>query len=193
MPNTAILSLSMSRESTLATAETSSPPPVVEQGGASEPSVRERARHEARRIRHGLRRPHNWFQLVRFSVVGASGYVINLAVYTTLVVGLDVQYVVAAVLAFCVAVTNNFLLNRSWTFKATGGRVKFQAPRFLTVSLLALGFNLLVLELLVGVAGVHKVAGQAAAILAATPVNFIGNKLWSFRLGHRTARPPASA
>ena len=78
-----------------------------------------------------------------------------------------------------------------WTFKATDGRVTFQAPRFLIVSLIALGFNLLVLELLVGVAGVHKVAGQAAAILAATPVNFIGNKLWSFRLGHGRAEPRA--
>ena len=92
-------------------------------------------------------------------------------------------------LAFCVAVTNNFLLNRHWTFRATDGRAAFQAPRFLTVSLIALGFNLLVLELLVGVAGIHKIPAQAAAILAATPLNFVGNKLWSFRtLTHRSGR-----
>jgi dolichol-phosphate mannosyltransferase len=180
----AILSLSMSRPSTLTPPPEATVPPLAEQR-RPEPGMRERARHEARRVRHGLRRPHNWFQLVRFSLVGASGYVINLAVYSTLVYAFDVQYVVAALIAFCVAVTNNFLINRSWTFKATDGRVTFQAPRFVTVSLIALGFNLLVLELLVGAVGVHKVAGQAAAILAATPVNFIGNKLWSFRLGHR--------
>jgi putative flippase GtrA len=148
--------------------------------------MRERARREARRVRLGMRRPHNWFQLVRFSLVGASGYAVNLAVYSTLVVGFDVQYVIAAMIAFCVAVTNNFLLNRHWTFRATGGRVTFQAPRFLIVSLCALGLNLIVLELLVGALDVHKVAGQAVAILAATPVNFVGNKLWSFRLGHPT-------
>jgi dolichol-phosphate mannosyltransferase len=184
----AILSLSMSRQSTLVPPEAAAPSPLAE---SSTPALgmRERARNEARRVRHGLRRPHNWFQLVRFSLVGASGYVINLAVYSTLVYAFDVQYVIAAVLAFCVAVTNNFLINRSWTFKATDGRVTFQAPRFLIVSLLALGFNLLVLELLVGAFGVHKVVGQAAAILAATPVNFIGNKLWSFRLGHKPAGP----
>jgi dolichol-phosphate mannosyltransferase len=51
----------------------------------------------------------------------------------------------------------------------------------LTVSLVALAFNLLVLELLVGVAGVPEIPGQAAAVLAATPLNFVGNKLWSFR------------
>jgi putative flippase GtrA len=29
--------------------------------------------------------------------------------------------------------------------------------------------------------GVGKVVGQAIAIVAVTPLNFIGNKLWSFR------------
>jgi putative flippase GtrA len=153
------------------------------------PGVRARAGHEARRVKHGLRRPANWFQLVRFSVVGASGYVINLAVYSTLVEVADVHYQPAAVLAFCVAVTNNFLLNRHWTFRATDGRAAFQAPRFLIVSLIALGFNLLVLELLVGLIGVHEILGQATAILAATPLNFVGNKLWSFsRLTHRSGK-----
>jgi len=177
----------MPRESTLEAPEAAAPAPPLADRAAPDATVRERARQEARRVRLGLRRPHNWFQLVRFSVVGASGYVLNLAVYSTLVVAFDVQYVAAALLAFCVAVTNNFLLNRIWTFRATDGSVTFQAPRFLAVSLAALGFNLLVLELLVGGLGAHKIAGQAVAILAATPVNFIGNKLWSFRLGHGSA------
>jgi dolichol-phosphate mannosyltransferase len=143
--------------------------------------MRARAGAEARRVRHGLRRPANWFQLVRFSIVGGSGYVINLAVYSLLVAVADFHYIPAAILAFCVAVTNNFLLNRHWTFRATDGSAAFQAPRFLMVSLVALAFNLLVLELLVGVVGVSKIPGQAAAVLASTPLNFVGNKLWSFR------------
>lgn len=127
----------------------------------------------------GLRKPANWVQLVKFSAVGASGYVVNLAVYTVLVRGLGVHYILAAVLAFCVAVMNNFLWNRHWTFAATEGHMGFQAARFFTVSVVALGFNLIVLELLVR-ADVEKVLAQALAILAATPLNFIGNKLWSF-------------
>jgi dolichol-phosphate mannosyltransferase len=140
-----------------------------------------------------MRKPHNWFQLVRFSLVGATGYVINLAVYSTFVVVFDVQYVLAALIAFCVAVTNNFLLNRVWTFRARDGRMTFQAPRFLVVSLLALVANLVVLEFLVGVAGVHKILGQAAAILAATPLNFVGNKLWSFSVHPHRSRPAPPA
>jgi putative flippase GtrA len=141
---------------------------------------RGRATDHALRVGRGLRKPANWVQLVKFSAVGASGYVVNLAVYTTLVHAAGVHYILAAVLAFCVAVTNNFLWNRHWTFAARDGHMGFQAARFLTVSLLALGFNLIVLEVLVSVAGVEKVLAQAIAILAATPLNFIGNKLWSF-------------
>ncbi len=138
------------------------------------------ARDHALRVGRGLRKPDNWVQLVKFSAVGASGYVVNLAVYTTLVKGLGVQYILAALLAFCAAVTNNFLWNRHWTFRATDGHMGFQAARFFTVSLLALGVNLVVLEVLVSFGDVDKVLAQAIAILVATPLNFIGNKLWSF-------------
>ena len=46
--------------------------------------------------------------------------------------------------------------------------------------MVALGLNLIVLEALVNFGDVEKVLAQAIAILAATPLNFIGNKLWSF-------------
>jgi dolichol-phosphate mannosyltransferase len=155
------------------------------------PNRRARAGQHARRVQHGLRRPHNWLQLVKFSIVGASGYVINLAVYATLLKGLGVHYRSAAVIAFCVAVTNNFLWNRHWTFKARHGHAGFQAARFLVVSLVALAFNLVVLELLVSVAGVAKIPAQAVAVLAATPFNFVGNKLWSFRHSTPASREAA--
>jgi putative flippase GtrA len=153
--------------------------------------LRHRAGREAMRVRHGMRRPANWFQLVRFSIVGGTGYVINLTVFALLVTVAGVHYIPAAVLAFCVAVTNNFLLNRHWTFRATQGAASFQAPRFILVSLVALAFNLAVLNALVAWAGTDEVAAQAAAIIAATPLNFIGNKLWSFR--RRVHRSPARA
>jgi len=162
-----------------------SPPPPTDS------TRRARAGHHARRVRLGLKRPHNWMQLVKFSVVGATGYVINLAVYSALLKGFDVNYRTAAVFAFCVAVTNNFLWNRYWTFKARHGHAGFQAARFFVVSLCALVFNLLVLELLVSVGDMPKIPAQAIAILAATPLNFVGNKLWSF--GKPAARASRTA
>lgn len=133
------------------------------------------------RAGHGLRRSANWLQLVRFALVGLSGYVVNLAVFAALVHGADVDYRLAATAAFGVAVANNFLWNRTWTFRARDGHAGFQAARFLVVSVAAFLLNLAVLHLLVERVGMAEVPAQALAITVATPLNFLGNKLWSFR------------
>ncbi len=133
------------------------------------------------RLLHGKRKPANWLQLVRFGLVGGLGFIVNLAVYTLCVHTLGIDYHFAAVIAWLVAVVNNFVLNRHWTFDARAGRVHFQAVRFVVVSLVALGFSLLVLVVLVEAAGVAKVPAQALAVATSMPLNFLGNKLWSFR------------
>jgi putative flippase GtrA len=132
------------------------------------------------RVDAALRRRANWEQLVKFCVVGATGYVVNLAVYTLLLRGAGLHYAPAAVGSFLVAVTNNYAWNRLWTFRGQRGHVVFQGLRFLVVSTMALGANLLVLYLLIE-AGLGEVLAQALAIMIVTPVNFVGNKLWSFR------------
>jgi len=133
------------------------------------------------RVRAGLRRPANWLELVRFGVVGASGYAVNLTVFALAVHAAGVGYRAAAVLAFLVAVANNFAWNRHWTFRAHDGHAGFQAARFFVVSVAAFLVSFTVLEVLVAVAGVPEVPAQAVAIVVATPFNFIGNKLWSFK------------
>lgn len=132
------------------------------------------------RVRVGLTQPANWFQLVRFGIVGASGYVVNLAVFAAAVHSAGINYRIAAVAAFVVAVANNFAWNRQWTFQARDGHAGFQAARFFTVSVAAFVVSFVVLQGLVDIAGVEKVTAQAIAIVIATPLNFIGNKLWSF-------------
>jgi putative flippase GtrA len=133
----------------------------------------------AKRIGRGTRKSDNWIQLVQFGVVGASGYLVNLAVFGLLTAALDVHHIPAAIGAFVVAVTNNFWWNRHWTFDAKHGHAGFQAARFFTVSVLALGVNLIVLELLIR-GGVPELASQAIAVAFAMPFNFVGNKLWTF-------------
>jgi putative flippase GtrA len=134
------------------------------------------------RVRAGLRKPHNWVQLIKFCAVGGSGYAVNLTVFAICTQVLDLGYLLAAAIAFVVAVTNNFWWNRHWTFRARRGSAGFQATRFFTVSVAAFLFAAAALALLVDVVGLPKVASQAISILAATPLNFIGNKMWSFSL-----------
>ena len=127
-----------------------------------------------------LRRPANWIQLAQFGVVGATGYAVNLGVYALLLKWAGLHYLLAAIGAFAVAVTNNYLLNRYWTFRGDRGHFGQQGIRFLVVALISLGANLLILHLLVQ-AGWGKIVSQAAAVVLVTPLNFVGNKLWSFR------------
>jgi putative flippase GtrA len=94
--------------------------------------------------------------------------------------GFGVHYLAAATCSFLVAVTNNYTWNRLWTFRGQRGHVAYQGLRFLVVSTLALAANLVVLHLLVRL-GLDKVLAQAIAIVLVTPLNFVGNKLWSFR------------
>jgi putative flippase GtrA len=132
------------------------------------------------RVRRGMRQRHNWWQLARFTAVGASGYAVNLATFTLCVHAFGLDYRLAAIAAFAVAVTNNFWWNRHWTFDARGGNTRRQAVRFLVVSLAAFIVNLGLLQLLVGGAELAEVLAQAIAVAAATPCNFLGNKLWTF-------------
>lgn len=132
------------------------------------------------RLARAVRRPAAWAQLLRFVAVGGTGTAVNLVVFAAASGALGWDYRVAAILGFAVAVSNNFVLNRAWTFSDATGHAGFQAARFLAVSLAGLVVNLLVLHLLVDDFGVGEMVGQVVAIAAATPMSFVGNKLWSF-------------
>jgi putative flippase GtrA len=134
-----------------------------------------------RRIVQGIRHPPNWHQLARFSIVGASSYVINLATYALFLNGVGIDYRLAALVAFVVSVSNSFWWNRHWTFRAHSQTFRTQIPRFLVIYGVALAINLGVLQLLVAGFDVPKFDAQAIAALCAMPVSFLGNKFWTFR------------
>src|ERR1700712_1609093 len=134
------------------------------------------------RLWTALRRPAQWWQLIQFGLVGSSGFVVNFAVYAVCLKGFGLHYMASACVAFTVAVANNFLLNRLWTFRKRrdSRHAAAQGARFLVVSACALVPNLLILHVLVS-AGQGKIVGQVAAVIVVTPISFIGNKLWTFR------------
>src|SRR5919197_6370663 len=112
------------------------------------------------RATNALRQRHNWEQLAKFCVVGASGDAVNLGVYALLLNWGNLHYRLAATGSFLVAVTNNYLLNRIWTFRHQRGHVAYQGLRFLVVSTVALASNLAFLAALVAL-GMPKAPAQA--------------------------------
>jgi putative flippase GtrA len=120
----------------------------------------------------------NWIQLAKFGVVGLLGYAINLVAYT-LLLGLGAHS--AAAISFILAAASNYWWNRHWTFAATKGHFGYQGMRFLAVSAVALIANQLWLVLFLDWLGWGKVISQALSLALVVPLNFLGNKLWSFR------------
>jgi putative flippase GtrA len=131
------------------------------------------------RAKSALRSRRNWVQLAKFGLVGALGYAVNLAVYT-LLLGLGAH--TAAAISFVIAAANNYWWNRHWTFVETKGHFGYQGMRFFLVSGAAFAANQVWLFLFLDVVGLGKVESQAIAILLVMPLNFLGNKLWSFRV-----------
>jgi putative flippase GtrA len=134
----------------------------------------------AYRIGAAAKRPASWMQLLRFGLVGCSGYLINLAVFSVLIDPVGLHHIAAAVGAFGVAVSSNFFWNRRWTFGPGEDHPAFQALRFFIVSVAALFLNLAVLEALVVGTSLADLPAQAIAVATAMPFNFVGNKLWTF-------------
>ena len=152
-------------------------------------------RHTARARHHGRRAMPELRTLVKFGVVGGSGFVVNLAVFA-IARALGAHHILAATIAFLAAVGNNFHWNRRWTFRAVGAEaIHHQARRFLIVSAAAFGIQLGFLEIFVA-AGLTPFTAQAISVILATPFGFVGNRIWTFhedgglrvRWGRRRAR-----
>lgn len=125
-------------------------------------------------------RRSDWAQLVRFCLVGASGYVVNLAVFAVAFEYVGMHHVPAAAIAFVVAWINNFALNKGWTFRGRRRSPLIQGARYMLVSLAALATSLVLLEVLVQL-GAGELVAQSLAVIAVTPVSFLLNRRWSFR------------
>lgn len=137
------------------------------------------------RVRNALGRRDNWREVMRFGVVGLSGYAVNLGVFALAVAVLGLHHLIGATLAFLVAVSNNFWWNRHWTFAAGDGHAGLQAARYMTVNVASFVLQAATLEMLVSGAEMPEITSQALSVAVVTPFNFIANKVWSFGRGVR--------
>ncbi|UGS36121.1 GtrA family protein [Capillimicrobium parvum] len=129
-------------------------------------------------------------QFARFCVVGTSGFVVSLVTFALLLERTGIDYRAADALAFLVAVANNFVWNRRWTFATARAGAVGQASRFLVVSVMATALSLAILTGLVAALHADAIAAQAAATIAVTPLSFMGNRRWAFAAGSRPRQRP---
>ena len=127
-------------------------------------------------------------QFIKFCFVGASGVLVNLVVFnlTLLLWRLaagdtpTVAKYLGNLLGFVVSVLSNYYLNRRWTFRSSGA-VSSELPKFFTVSIVAYLVNLAVFTIALHGLHLSDNLSQLVAIACVMPINFVLNKLWSFR------------
>lgn len=135
-----------------------------------------------------------FIEFIKFSLVGLTGLLLNLAVLYSLVewfpfwqsLGAKAstnKVLIAAAVAFCLAVSSNYLLNRHWTFKKQKARVSRMGSYaiFIAVSLGGLAINIISLKLLHYHLGMWYMSAQVISICAASLWNFVGSKIWAFK------------
>jgi putative flippase GtrA len=130
------------------------------------------------RQRRGVR------QFVKFGIVGASGFIVNLIIFTLLqrIVPNHAEggsYYAIYSVSFLAGGVSNYFLNRIWTFRSTGHAGK-EAAQFLSVSVLALIVGLVVSAIVAPYLG-HGHRTWFLATVSGIVVNFFINKYWTFR------------
>jgi putative flippase GtrA len=120
-------------------------------------------------------------QPLKFLLVGAGGYVVNLAVFAGLY-ALGVPYVPASILSYAFANALMYLGNRYFTFRL--GHEGFWSAylRYMLVGTIVVGLNAAILAALVEGTGIDARLGQAISLLLITPVAFVLFKRWTFRI-----------
>lgn len=155
---------------------------VPGQAGVAAGGAYQRLQAAYARLEYELRHPKNHKQLVRFLVVGVSGYVVNLGAFAACIHVLRFSDAASFVIAFLVGCVNNFVLNRHWTFSAKEEGALRQGMRYLAAQVLVALVAAGIFDLLTQDADVHKkVMANGIAWVIATPLSFVIQKFWSFK------------
>lgn len=118
---------------------------------------------------------------VRFVLVGAAGFVVNLAMFALLYEA-GMPYLAASISSYATSNALMYVGNRYFTFALGHDGFWAAYARYAVVGGVIVGLNAAVLAVLVEVAGLHAVLGQALSLLVLTPVAFSLNKRWTFQL-----------
>jgi dolichyl-phosphate beta-glucosyltransferase len=99
---------------------------------------------------------------------------------------LHIPVLVAAAMSFVLAVINNFILNKFWTFRNSGRNVKKQFIKFMIVSVVGLVLTEICMAFFVYLLGIWYIASKLATSVIVLTWNFLANKNWTFT---ETIRP----
>jgi len=122
---------------------------------------------------------------LKYAVVGLSGTLVDMAILTVLVERLGLNFAISRVISYCLSFGSNFVLNRRWTFQASGSVLKqfFLCSFGCLVSLIA-NWTVSVSLYHCGrfFQSFYQVAALAGTIVGVL-VNYATARYWAFRSG----------
>ena len=133
--------------------------------------------------------------LWRFVLVGGLGTVVNMIIYYLLSTYLSLPLILCSILAFAVAVTENYLINQTWSFRQESDTKRSTKSylQYVLVSLPSLAFNLAVLYGYLMIFGAkYSIIGQFIGILIGFLITYLGSKFWIFTRKKMGAKKPIS-
>lgn len=124
-------------------------------------------------------------QIIKFGIIGVANTIIDMVIYIGLTRLTDYfaeHYLVAATIAFFIAGAHGYLWNKYWTFRDKTAISSKQVALFYIASGIGLVTNQLLLWGVVSTFGQeYDIYGKIIASGGAAVVNFIFQRLWTFR------------
>jgi len=111
-------------------------------------------------------------RLFKFLMVGASGAVISLSTLWLLTELANWHYLLSYLVAYILAVSNNYFWNSKWTFKDKKSS-KTGLGKYALVGLLALGIKELSMFILTGIFGMWYMVSATIILFVVSILNFI--------------------
>ena len=122
--------------------------------------------------------------LIRFLFIGFLGAILNVIIFFIVADYLFIDANIASVVAFCIAVTQNYILNHLWSFKK---HINYNLNlrsylKYVYVNIFGLIANLIVLNLiLMEFQPSLKVIAQLCGIIVGTLFNYTLSKMYVFK------------
>jgi len=118
-------------------------------------------------------------KLVKFSIVGAIGALINIGILFLLTELFGFYYLVSGLIAIEITIITNFLLNRIWTFNIRNLFFKRLYRDHLT-RIVGVIIKMGVLLTLTEFLGFYYISSMLIGVIAGMFFNFIGNSIWVY-------------
>ncbi len=119
-------------------------------------------------------------KFLKFCVVGVSGTAIDFGLTWLCKEIFKIPKFLANAIGFVVAATNNYILNRIWTWGSTSDQVGVEYVKFFTVSLIGLGLNTLILYIFNEKVKLNFYVSKVIATGVVMLWNFFANNFFTF-------------